>query len=138
MMLFRSTTTQFMSFFFAGELLSSIPWKFLAVDEAHRLKNDESKLYEALSEFKCAGKMLITGTPIQNELKVFFYSPSPSPSLALLILRFRNFGVCSCSLSRALFPNKKISSHSTPTSKMFCLLCAALTSHHFSLASLFP
>ena len=48
--------------------LSQIKWQHMAVDEAHRLKNRESQLYDRLREFKSAARLLITGTPVQNNL----------------------------------------------------------------------
>nr|XP_023015060.1 chromodomain-helicase-DNA-binding protein 1 isoform X2 [Leptinotarsa decemlineata] len=49
--------------------LGSLSWAVILVDEAHRLKNDDSLLYKALMEFDTNHKLLITGTPLQNSLK---------------------------------------------------------------------
>lgn len=50
-------------------ILGNINWAFLGVDEAHRLKNDDSLLYKSLIEFRSNHRLLITGTPLQNSLK---------------------------------------------------------------------
>ncbi|KAG6007422.1 hypothetical protein E4U21_006011 [Claviceps maximensis] len=50
------------------QFLQTIKWQTLAVDEAHRLKNRESQLYARLVAFGVPCKVLITGTPIQNNL----------------------------------------------------------------------
>lgn len=48
--------------------LSQLKWQFMAVDEAHRLKNRDSQLYAKLMEFGAPSRLLITGTPMQNTL----------------------------------------------------------------------
>ncbi|KAE8271013.1 hypothetical protein A4X09_0g1342 [Tilletia walkeri] len=52
-----------------SEHLGKIHWQHLAVDEAHRLKNSDSQLYHIMKEFKTDGKLLITGTPLQNNIR---------------------------------------------------------------------
>ncbi|KAG7154403.1 Chromodomain-helicase-DNA-binding protein 1-like, partial [Homarus americanus] len=51
------------------DLRDSCHWACLVVDEAHRLKNEESQLYQGLKEFRTNHRLLITGTPLQNSLK---------------------------------------------------------------------
>merc|ERR1712045_291329 len=45
----------------------------LVVDEAHRLKNAQSKFFRILSSYCLNYKMLLTGTPLQNNLEELFY-----------------------------------------------------------------
>uniref|UniRef100_A0A4W6DQE2 Chromodomain helicase DNA binding protein 1 n=1 Tax=Lates calcarifer TaxID=8187 RepID=A0A4W6DQE2_LATCA len=49
--------------------LGNVNWAFIGVDEAHRLKNDDSLLYKTMIDFKSNHRLLITGTPLQNSLK---------------------------------------------------------------------
>uniref|UniRef100_A0AC34Q8P8 Helicase ATP-binding domain-containing protein n=1 Tax=Panagrolaimus sp. JU765 TaxID=591449 RepID=A0AC34Q8P8_9BILA len=49
--------------------LSGFDWSCLVIDEAHRLKNNESLLYQCLRNFNTGHRLLITGTPLQNSLK---------------------------------------------------------------------
>ena len=47
-------------------VLNKIHWKALIVDEAHRLKNIKSKLFEDLASVPRDWCLLLTGTPLQN------------------------------------------------------------------------
>uniref|UniRef100_A0A8L0DM48 Chromodomain-helicase-DNA-binding protein 1-like protein n=1 Tax=Oncorhynchus mykiss TaxID=8022 RepID=A0A8L0DM48_ONCMY len=60
-------------------------WKVLVVDEAHRLKNQNSLLHKILMEFSLDFRVLLTGTPIQNNLTelyslLSFIQPSLFPT----------------------------------------------------------
>uniref|UniRef100_A0AAZ3SCN2 Chromodomain helicase DNA binding protein 1-like n=1 Tax=Oncorhynchus tshawytscha TaxID=74940 RepID=A0AAZ3SCN2_ONCTS len=60
-------------------------WKVLVVDEAHRLKNHNSLLHKILMEFSLDFRVLLTGTPIQNNLTelyslLSFIQPSLFPT----------------------------------------------------------
>ncbi|PWA31965.1 hypothetical protein CCH79_00019283 [Gambusia affinis] len=54
---------------FVQSFLGGVNWAFIGVDEAHRLKNDDSLLYKTMIDFKSSHRLLITGTPLQNSLK---------------------------------------------------------------------
>ncbi|KOM45138.1 hypothetical protein LR48_Vigan06g044400, partial [Vigna angularis] len=43
-------------------------WKYLVIDEGHRLKNSQCKLVKALKYLTVENKLLLTGTPLQNNL----------------------------------------------------------------------
>ncbi|KAL6796766.1 SNF2 family DNA-dependent ATPase [Trichoderma sp. SZMC 28012] len=49
--------------------LSRIKWEFIIIDEGHRMKNADAKLFQQLRQFSSATRLLITGTPLQNNLK---------------------------------------------------------------------
>ncbi|CAA0825370.1 Protein CHROMATIN REMODELING 4 [Striga hermonthica] len=48
--------------------LRGVPWEVLVVDEGHRLKNSESKLFGLLNTFSFGHRVLLTGTPLQNNI----------------------------------------------------------------------
>ncbi|KAM0415751.1 hypothetical protein ACHAPT_013299 [Fusarium lateritium] len=50
----------------------SISWAGLVVDEGQRLKNDQNLLYGALRSMKIPFRLLLTGTPLQNNKRELF------------------------------------------------------------------
>lgn len=52
--------------------LMKVPWQALVVDEGQRLKSDKSQIYEILSKFRFPFKVLLTGTPLQNNARELF------------------------------------------------------------------
>ena len=76
----RASTVKFHVLLTSYELISidsaclgSVHWEVLVVDEAHRLKNSSSKFFRFLSGYSINYKMLLTGTPLQNNLEELFY-----------------------------------------------------------------
>lgn len=43
-------------------------WKFVVIDEAHRIKNEKSRLSTIVRQFRSTNRLLLTGTPLQNNL----------------------------------------------------------------------
>ena len=48
--------------------LGKINWKYLIIDEAHRIKNENSSLSKCVRLMNTDFRLLITGTPLQNNL----------------------------------------------------------------------
>merc|ERR1719334_326231 len=48
--------------------LQDIDWDYIVVDEAHRIKNTNSKLIKELKQYHSVNRLLLTGTPLQNDL----------------------------------------------------------------------
>jgi chromodomain-helicase-DNA-binding protein 4 len=53
-------------------LFKSANWAGLVVDEGQRLKNDQNLLYTALRSMKIPFRLLLTGTPLQNNKRELF------------------------------------------------------------------
>ncbi|CAK1357625.1 unnamed protein product [Cercospora beticola] len=54
------------------KFFKGVQWQGLIVDEGQRLKNDKNQLYSALGALKCPFKVLLTGTPLQNNQRELF------------------------------------------------------------------
>ncbi|PSN70825.1 SNF2 family helicase/ATPase-like protein PasG [Corynespora cassiicola Philippines] len=48
--------------------LTGFGWKFIIIDEGHRIKNLDCRLIRELQSYQSANRLLITGTPLQNNL----------------------------------------------------------------------
>lgn len=52
--------------------LKKLSFEYIAIDEAHRIKNVDSILSQIVRSFMSRGRLLITGTPLQNNMKELF------------------------------------------------------------------
>ncbi|KAG9522037.1 SWI/SNF chromatin remodeling complex component, partial [Aureobasidium melanogenum] len=50
------------------KFLANYGWKFIIIDEGHRIKNLNCRLIRELQSYQSANRLLITGTPLQNNL----------------------------------------------------------------------
>ncbi|GJQ72164.1 hypothetical protein Trydic_g3258 [Trypoxylus dichotomus] len=51
------------------KMFTKITWKYLILDEGHCLKNIETRTSRTMRELNCLNKLVLTGTPLQNNLK---------------------------------------------------------------------
>ena len=49
-------------------VLIKLPWRYLIIDEAHRLKNEASQFSQTVRMLQTQYRLLLTGTPLQNNL----------------------------------------------------------------------
>ncbi|KAJ7906777.1 SNF2 family DNA-dependent ATPase, partial [Mycena leptocephala] len=49
-------------------VLGGVPWGYIVVDEGHRLKNMHCALMREVKRYTSAGRMVLTGTPLHNNL----------------------------------------------------------------------
>lgn len=49
--------------------MRQVDWKYIVIDEAQRMKDRQSKLAKDLDRFTASRRLLLTGTPLQNELR---------------------------------------------------------------------
>jgi|GEM_PF-2134840 len=49
-------------------LSSKMWWRYVVIDEGHKIKNDNTDLSIAVRSINCMGRLLLTGTPLQNNL----------------------------------------------------------------------
>ncbi|CCC68165.1 hypothetical protein NCAS_0B00810 [Naumovozyma castellii] len=49
-------------------VLKKFAWQYIVIDEAHRIKNEQSQLSQIIRLFYSKNRLLITGTPLQNNL----------------------------------------------------------------------
>lgn len=64
--------TSFDTYRIQGSILSDIQWEILVIDEAHRLKNEKSKLYTACMKIRTLKRYGLTGTIMQNKIMELF------------------------------------------------------------------
>ncbi|KAK3149815.1 hypothetical protein QOZ80_3AG0223310 [Eleusine coracana subsp. coracana] len=64
--------TSFDTFRIHDKILCGISWELVVVDEAHRLKNEKSKLYEACLGITTQKRFGLTGTIMQNKIMELF------------------------------------------------------------------
>jgi len=65
---FEVLITTFEQCIINAKALKKIKWGYMVIDEAHRIKNENSMLSEIVRQFSTRNRLLLTGTPLQNNL----------------------------------------------------------------------
>ncbi|GAU29532.1 hypothetical protein TSUD_115540 [Trifolium subterraneum] len=76
----------------SSKFSSSDSCDLLICDEAHRLKNDQTITNKALAALPCKRRVLLSGTPLQNDLEEFFAMVNfTNPGILGGIAHFRRY-----------------------------------------------
>ncbi|RDY04883.1 Protein CHROMATIN REMODELING 25, partial [Mucuna pruriens] len=76
----------------SSKFSSSDSCDLLICDEAHRLKNDQTITNRALAALPCKRRILLSGTPLQNDLEEFFAMVNfTNPGILGNIAHFRHY-----------------------------------------------
>ena len=68
----RVLVSSYESFRLHARLVKDCKIDLVVCDEAHRLKNDKTKMSACISKLSARKRLLLTGTPIQNNMTEFF------------------------------------------------------------------
>jgi chromatin-remodeling ATPase INO80 len=53
-------------------MFQKVNWQYMVLDEAHAIKSSKSARWKTLLNFNCRNRMLLSGTPIQNNMAGIF------------------------------------------------------------------
>jgi chromatin-remodeling ATPase INO80 len=54
------------------KMFQKVNWQYMVLDEAHAIKSSKSARWKTLLNFNCRNRMLLSGTPIQNNMAGIF------------------------------------------------------------------
>lgn len=69
---FQVLITSYEVFLMDSGILQNLAFQFVVIDEAHRLKNSNARILQALKKLPCKRTLLLTGTPVQNNTDELF------------------------------------------------------------------
>jgi len=69
---FHAVVTTYETLLLEERAIGAVPWQYLVVDEAHRLKNPKSRMRASIERLAYEQLTLLTGTPVQNSAAELF------------------------------------------------------------------
>ena len=82
--------------------IAKINWRYLIIDEAHRIKNENSSLSKAVRKVNTDHRLLITGTPLQVR-KHATITKTTNTRVTVTFLTNASFGTLRFDLSLSFF-----------------------------------